>query len=108
METFHINKYRSVQVPTMFKTDKINSTFDENLRCTVIKIPYKGNAHMLIVIPEKEGDYISIEDHLTTELVESWLGNMRTRYFFDTRGALLFLMSTATKQQSPDKFSWSS
>ncbi|NXB04356.1 ZPI inhibitor, partial [Cnemophilus loriae] len=79
METFHINKYRSVQVPMMFKSDKINSTFDENLRCTVIKIPYKGNAYMLIVIPEKEGDYISIEDHLTTELVESWLGNMKTR-----------------------------
>ncbi|NXI84550.1 ZPI inhibitor, partial [Rhipidura dahli] len=79
METFHINKYRSVQVPMMFKSDKINSTFDENLRCTVIKIPYKGNAHMLIVIPEKEADYISIEDHLTTELVESWLGNMKTR-----------------------------
>ncbi|NWS09633.1 ZPI inhibitor, partial [Motacilla alba] len=79
IEPFHINKYRSVQVPMMFKSDKINSTFDENLRCTVIKIPYKGNAHMLIVIPEKEGDYISIEDHLTTELVESWLGNMKIR-----------------------------
>ncbi|NXO61289.1 ZPI inhibitor, partial [Phainopepla nitens] len=79
IETFHINKYRNVQVPMMFKSDKINSTFDENLRCTVIKIPYKGNAHMLIVIPEKEGDYISIEDHLTAELVESWLANMKTR-----------------------------
>ncbi|NWW69973.1 ZPI inhibitor, partial [Climacteris rufus] len=80
MENFHINKYRSVQVPMMFKSDKMNSTFDENLRCTVIKMPYKGNAHMLIVIPGKEGDYISIEDHLTTELVDSWLGNMKTRY----------------------------
>ncbi|NXJ41548.1 ZPI inhibitor, partial [Ciconia maguari] len=79
METFHINKYRSVQVPMMFKSDKVNSTFDENLRCTVIKLPYKGKAHMLIVIPEKEGDYISLEDHLTTELVESWLRNMKTR-----------------------------
>ncbi|XP_069714838.1 protein Z-dependent protease inhibitor [Phaenicophaeus curvirostris] len=79
MESFHINKYRSVQVPMMFKSDKVNSTFDENLRCTVIKLPYKGKAHMLIVIPEKEGDYISLEDHLTTELVESWLGNMKIR-----------------------------
>ncbi|NXL41133.1 ZPI inhibitor, partial [Podilymbus podiceps] len=79
METFHINKYKSVQVPMMFKSDKVNSTFDENLRCTVIKLPYKGKGHMLIVIPEKEGDYISLEDHLTTELVESWLGNMKTR-----------------------------
>ncbi|NXS92807.1 ZPI inhibitor, partial [Jacana jacana] len=79
VEPFHINKYRSVQVPMMFKSDKINSTFDENLRCTVIKLPYKGKAHMLIVIPEKEGDYISLEDHLTAELVDSWLGNMKTR-----------------------------
>ncbi|NWQ89173.1 ZPI inhibitor, partial [Burhinus bistriatus] len=79
IETFHINKYRSVQVPMMFRSDNINSTFDENLRCTVVKLPYKGKAHMLIVIPEKEGDYISLEDHLTTELVESWLGNMKTR-----------------------------
>ncbi|XP_008940031.1 PREDICTED: protein Z-dependent protease inhibitor [Merops nubicus] len=79
METFHINKYRSVQVPMMFKSDKVNSTFDENLKCTVIKLPYKGKAHMLVVIPEKEGDYITVEDHLTMELVESWLGNMKTR-----------------------------
>ncbi|NXX43988.1 ZPI inhibitor, partial [Tricholaema leucomelas] len=79
IETFHINKYRSVQVPMMFKSDKVNSTFDEHLRCTVIKLPYKGKAHMLVVIPEKEADYISLEDYLTMELVESWLGNMKTR-----------------------------
>ncbi|XP_068538978.1 protein Z-dependent protease inhibitor [Anas acuta] len=79
METFHINKYRSVQVPMMFKSDKVNSTFDENLRCNVLKLPYKGKAYMLVVIPEKEGDYISLEDHLTTDLVESWLANMKSR-----------------------------
>lgn len=75
----------------MFKSDKVNSTFDENLRCTVIKLPYKGKAHMLIVIPEKEGDYISLEDHLTTEVVEFWLGNMKTRYRFDTHWPLCLL-----------------
>ncbi|NXL93839.1 ZPI inhibitor, partial [Alectura lathami] len=79
IETFHINKYRNVQVPMMFKSDTVNSTFDENLRCTVIKLPYKGKAYMLIVIPEKGEDYISLEDHLTTELVESWLANMKSR-----------------------------
>uniref|UniRef100_A0A8C2SQG6 Serpin family A member 10 n=1 Tax=Coturnix japonica TaxID=93934 RepID=A0A8C2SQG6_COTJA len=79
METFHINKYRSVQVPMMFKSDKINSTYDENLRCYVIKLPYKGKAYMLIVIPEKGEDYVSLEDHLTMELVESWLTNMKSR-----------------------------
>ncbi|XP_009688051.2 protein Z-dependent protease inhibitor isoform X1 [Struthio camelus] len=79
IETFHINKYRSVQVPMMFKSDKVTSTFDENLRCNVIKLPYQGKAHMLVAIPEKEADYISLEDHLTTELVEAWLRSMKTR-----------------------------
>uniref|UniRef100_A0A8C9FIE6 Serpin domain-containing protein n=1 Tax=Pavo cristatus TaxID=9049 RepID=A0A8C9FIE6_PAVCR len=50
--------YRSVQVPMMFKSDKVNSTYDENLRCNVIKLPYKGKAYMLIVIPEKGEDYL--------------------------------------------------
>lgn len=67
----------------MFKSDKVNSTFDENLRCNVLKLPYKGKAYMLVVIPEKEGDYISLEDHLTTDLVESWLANMKSRYCCD-------------------------
>ncbi|NXC41697.1 ZPI inhibitor, partial [Penelope pileata] len=79
IETFHINKYRSVQVPMMFKSDKVISTFDENLRCDVIKLPYKGKAYMLIVIPEKGEDYVLLEDHLTMELVESWLANMKSR-----------------------------
>ncbi|XP_042730690.1 protein Z-dependent protease inhibitor isoform X2 [Lagopus leucura] len=79
IETFHINKYRSVQVPMMFKSDKVNSMYDENLRCNVIKLPYKGKAYMLIVIPEKGEDYVSLEDHLTMELVESWLANMKSR-----------------------------
>uniref|UniRef100_A0A7M4ENR6 Serpin family A member 10 n=1 Tax=Crocodylus porosus TaxID=8502 RepID=A0A7M4ENR6_CROPO len=81
-EFFHIDKYRSVQVPMMFKSDKVASTFDENLRCTVVKLPYKGRVHLLIAVPEKEGDYVSLEDHLTAELVELWLRNMKTRYNF--------------------------
>ncbi|KAM9149049.1 protein Z-dependent protease inhibitor [Pangshura tecta] len=79
LETFHIDKYRNVQVPMMFKSDKVASTSDKNLGCIVLKLPYRGSAHMLIAMPEKEGDYASLEDHVTAELVESWLRNMKTR-----------------------------
>ncbi|XP_067403135.1 protein Z-dependent protease inhibitor isoform X2 [Emydura macquarii macquarii] len=79
LEKFHINKYRNVQVPMMFKSDKVASTVDKNLRCIVLKLPYRGSAHMLIAMPEKEGDYALLEDHLTAQLVESWLRNMKTR-----------------------------
>lgn len=64
----------------MFKTDRVASTFDKNLRCVVLKLPYRGSAHMLIVMPEKNADYMSLEDHLTNELVESWLKTMEIRY----------------------------
>lgn len=66
----------------MFKSDKVASTVDKNLRCIVLKLPYRGSAHMLIAMPEKEGDYALLEDHLTVQLVESWLRNMKTRYSF--------------------------
>ncbi|XP_061468025.1 protein Z-dependent protease inhibitor isoform X2 [Rhineura floridana] len=79
LETFYIDNYRTVQVPMMFKTERVASVFDKNLRCVVLKLPYKGNVHMLIIMPEKEGDYMSVEDHLTSELMESWLRTMKIR-----------------------------
>lgn len=77
----------------MFKSDKVASTFDENLRCTVVKLPYKGRVHLLIAVPEKEGDYVSLEDHLTAELVELWLRNMKTRYSFAQFDILFIVIS---------------
>lgn len=83
----------------MFKSDKVNSMYDENLRCNVIKLPYKGKAYMLIVIPEKGEDYVSLEDHLTMELVESWLANMKSRYYFDTHQPSCFLFPLQQKKK---------
>ncbi|XP_062974070.1 protein Z-dependent protease inhibitor [Elgaria multicarinata webbii] len=79
VETFYIDNYKTIQVPTMFKTEEIAFTIDKNLQCIVLKLPYKGSAHILVVMPEKGADYMSIEDHLTSELVESWLKIMVTR-----------------------------
>ncbi|XP_074854838.1 protein Z-dependent protease inhibitor [Carettochelys insculpta] len=79
LETFQIDKFRNVQVPMMFKSDKVASTVDKNLGCVVLKLPYRGSAHMIIAMPEKEGDYGSLEDHITAELIEVWLRNMKTR-----------------------------
>uniref|UniRef100_A0A8C8RXR1 Serpin family A member 10 n=1 Tax=Pelusios castaneus TaxID=367368 RepID=A0A8C8RXR1_9SAUR len=79
LDTFRIDKFRSVQVPMMFKSDKVASTVDKILGCIVLKLPYRGSAHMLIAMPEKEGDYASLEDHISAEVVESWLRDMKTR-----------------------------
>ncbi|XP_056402612.1 protein Z-dependent protease inhibitor [Hyla sarda] len=76
-DSFFVNKYRSVRVPMMYKTDKVGSMFDKTLSCTVLNLPYRGGAHMLVVMPEKGGDFDALEDGLSMELITTWLARMR-------------------------------
>ncbi|XP_010607486.1 protein Z-dependent protease inhibitor [Fukomys damarensis] len=78
-DTFHLDKYRAVKVPMMYREGKFASTFDRNFHCHVLQLPYRGNATMLVVLMEKMGDHLDLEDYLTTDLVETWLRNMKTR-----------------------------
>ncbi|KAL4832545.1 hypothetical protein H8958_007346 [Nasalis larvatus] len=78
-DTFHLDKYKTIKVPMMYGAGKFASTFDKNFRCHVLKLPYQGNATMLVVLMEKMGDHLALEDYLTTDLVETWLRNMKTR-----------------------------
>lgn len=83
-DTFHLDKYRTVKVPMMYRQGKFASTFDSNFHCHVLQLPYRGNATMLVVLTEKMGDHLDLEDYLTVDLVEMWLRNMKTRYDFPT------------------------
>ncbi|XP_012922239.1 protein Z-dependent protease inhibitor isoform X1 [Heterocephalus glaber] len=78
-DTFHLDKYRAVKVPMMYRQGKFASTFDRNFHCHVLQLPFRGNATMLVVLMEKMGDHLDLEDYLTTDLVETWLRNMKTR-----------------------------
>ncbi|KAM9202496.1 protein Z-dependent protease inhibitor isoform 1-T3 [Dugong dugon] len=79
LDTFRLDKYKAVKVPMMYRAGNFASTFDKNFRCHVLKLPYQGNATMLVVLMQKMGDHLALEDYLTTELVETWLRNMKTR-----------------------------
>lgn len=79
-DTFHLDKYKAVKVPMMYREGNFASTFDNKFRCHILKLPYQGNATMLVVLMEKTGDHLALEDYLTTDLVETWLQNMKTRY----------------------------
>ncbi|XP_012371039.2 protein Z-dependent protease inhibitor [Octodon degus] len=78
-DTFHLDKYRAVEVPMMYREGRFAYTFDSNFHCHVLQLPYRGNAAMLVVLMEKMGDHLDLEDYLTTDLVETWLRNMQTR-----------------------------
>ncbi|XP_068408621.1 protein Z-dependent protease inhibitor [Eschrichtius robustus] len=78
-DTFYLDKYKAVKVPMMYRAGKFASTFDKNFRCHVLKLPYRGNATMLVVLMGRIGDHLALEDYLTTDLVDTWLRNMKTR-----------------------------
>lgn len=78
-DTFHLHKYKTVRVSMMYRAGNFASTFDMNFRCHILKLPYRGNATMLVVLTERPGDHLALEDYLTTDLVETWLQNMKTR-----------------------------
>lgn len=80
MDTFYLDKYKTVKVPMMYRSGKFASTFDKNFRCHVLKLPYRGNASMLVVLMGRIGDHLTLEDYLTTDLVDMWLRNMKARY----------------------------
>lgn len=79
-DNFHLDKYKAVKVPMMYREGNFASTFDKKFRCHILKLPYQGNATMLVVLMEKTGDHLALEDYLTIDLVETWLQNMKTRY----------------------------
>lgn len=79
-DTFHLDKYKAVKVPMMYREGNFASTFDTKFHCHILKLPYQGNATMLVVLMEKTGDHLALEDYLTIDLVETWLQNMKTRY----------------------------
>ncbi|XP_054423060.1 protein Z-dependent protease inhibitor isoform X2 [Pteronotus mesoamericanus] len=79
VDTFHLNKYKAVKVPMMYRAGDFAATFDKSFRCHVLRLPYQGNTAMLVVLMERMGDHLALEDYLTPELVDTWLRNMKTR-----------------------------
>ncbi|KAF6352371.1 serpin family A member 10 [Rhinolophus ferrumequinum] len=70
----YINKKTQGKIPKLF--DEVNP--DTKL-ILVDYILLQGNATMLVVLMEKMGDHFALEDYLTTDLVDTWLRNMKTR-----------------------------
>nr|XP_020040965.1 protein Z-dependent protease inhibitor isoform X2 [Castor canadensis] len=70
----YINKETQGKIPKLF--DEINP---EAKLILVDYILFKGNATMLVVLMERTGDHLALEDYLTSDLVQTWLRNMKTR-----------------------------
>ncbi|XDV42537.1 hypothetical protein PO909_011175 [Leuciscus waleckii] len=77
MSRFYVDKYKIVQVPMMFKEDKFSTAEDSELRARILRLPYRGGAALLIVLPDATADYTVIDDEINAERFLGWIKNMR-------------------------------
>ncbi|KAL1258468.1 hypothetical protein QQF64_011712 [Cirrhinus molitorella] len=77
MSRFYVDKYNVVQVPMMVKEDKFFTAEDGELRARVLRLPYRGGAALIIVLPDTAADYTAIDDEISAERFHGWIKNMR-------------------------------
>ncbi|XP_036405987.1 serpin peptidase inhibitor, clade A (alpha-1 antiproteinase, antitrypsin), member 10a [Megalops cyprinoides] len=76
-ERFYVNKYKVVQVPMMIRADKYYLAYDPSIKLGVLKLPYQGGVAMLVLLPDKDVDYTSIDEMLTAERFLGWVGKLK-------------------------------
>ncbi|XP_077096261.1 protein Z-dependent protease inhibitor [Siphateles boraxobius] len=77
MSRFYVDKYKIVRVPMMFQEDRFWTAEDRELRARVLRLPYRGGAALLIVLPDAAADYTAIDDEISAERFFGWVKNMR-------------------------------
>ncbi|XP_069063744.1 alpha-1-antitrypsin-like [Pleurodeles waltl] len=77
-EKFFVNENTTVEVPMMIQTKYFNAVFDEELPCTVVNLPYKGNAYMKLVLPNPR-KMKEVEDALSANTFTRWIHQSNLR-----------------------------
>ncbi|XP_035276210.1 serpin peptidase inhibitor, clade A (alpha-1 antiproteinase, antitrypsin), member 10a [Anguilla anguilla] len=76
-ERFFINKYKIIQVPMMFNSDKYYLAYDPTVKMGALKLPYQGGVAMLVLLPDKDVDYTSVDEVLTGERFLGWIKRLK-------------------------------
>ena len=78
---FKVGGDRSVQVPMMYRGEVEGGRFgrfDADGGFVVAELPYKGNdVSMVVVVPNKADGLAAIEERLTTDTLDGWLGALK-------------------------------
>uniref|UniRef100_A0A8C4SQP1 Serpin peptidase inhibitor, clade A (alpha-1 antiproteinase, antitrypsin), member 10b n=2 Tax=Erpetoichthys calabaricus TaxID=27687 RepID=A0A8C4SQP1_ERPCA len=75
---FYVNKYKVVRVPMMYKSDRFQMAYDSTLKLIILKLPYRGNAAMLVLLPEKDVDHDSIDEEISAKHLTGWLKKLKS------------------------------
>ncbi|XP_043553100.1 alpha-1-antitrypsin-like protein GS55-MS [Chiloscyllium plagiosum] len=63
-DDFHVDDTTTVKVQMMKRKGRYYMNYDEELRSSVILIPYRGNASLVLILPER-GKLAEVEQNLT-------------------------------------------
>lgn len=63
----------------MFNMDMFSVASDDELRAKVLRLPYRGGAAMLIVLPDQHVDYTVIDDEINADRFLRWIKNMKQK-----------------------------
>ncbi|XP_060138904.1 LOW QUALITY PROTEIN: serine protease inhibitor 2.1-like [Zootoca vivipara] len=75
---FFVDEQTAVTVPMMKKDSLLEFYQDEDLSCKVVKLPYKGNASALFILPD-QGKMKQLEDALNEDVLLKWMNSLKTR-----------------------------
>ncbi|XP_033028901.1 alpha-1-antitrypsin-like [Lacerta agilis] len=75
---FFVDEQTTVTVPMMKKDSFLEFYQDEDLSCKVVKLPYKGNASALFILPD-QGKMEHLEDALNEDVLLKWMNSLQPR-----------------------------
>lgn len=76
-DRFFVDNYNIVQVPMMSRSDKYYLAYDPSLKVGILKLPCMDGIAMLVLLPDEDVDYTSIDDYLTTEVFIGWVSKLK-------------------------------
>ncbi|XP_069494090.1 alpha-1-antitrypsin-like [Ambystoma mexicanum] len=90
---FHVDANTTVKVPMMRRTGMYSLTRDQALSCTVLKMPYKGGASAMFILPDA-GKMKQVQDALSVETIRKWLPALERSHTFVNVQLPKFTIST--------------
>ncbi|KAL6060608.1 hypothetical protein STEG23_019780, partial [Scotinomys teguina] len=75
---FYVTPKKTIQVPMMNREDEYYYILDQSLSCTVVRVPYQGNASALLILPSN-GKMQQVENSLNGRGLMNWLTTARKR-----------------------------
>ncbi|KAM9435161.1 serpin peptidase inhibitor, clade A (alpha-1 antiproteinase, antitrypsin), member 10a isoform 1-T2 [Clarias gariepinus] len=76
-ERFYVDKYHVIQVPMMVRSDKYYLAYDPALKVGILKLPCTDGTAMLVLLPDEEVDYTSVDEALTAEVFLRWVAKLK-------------------------------